>query len=514
MKRIDILLTVLLLYAFLFPVNAQHNLEWEVTTQTTNASGNYTPLWLTANKYGLSSLQTSNGYVKAGVRQPLVNDSLRKWSIGYGISLAGAYNFTSPFIVQEAFGEVRWLKGLLTVGSKEQPLELKNGRLSSGSQTLGINARPVPQVRIELPDYWTFAHGWLGIKGHIAYGKTTDDTWQKDFTQLQSRYTEDVLYHSKAGYLRIGNPQHLRFNVELGLEMASFFGGTSYRRWKDGKLVGIPNQTNLKAYWNAFTGGGHDVGETYWQNVEGNMLGSWIARVNYDAPSWQLGVYIDHHFDDYSQMFFLDFDGYGEGENWMNREKNRYLLYDLKDIMMGAELNLRDFRWLNKIVVEYLYTKYQSGPIYHDHTQSIPDHLGGTDDYYNHHIYTGWQHWGMVIGNPLYMSPLYNTDGTIRIKNNRFVAWHAGISGNPTEEWSYRLLTTYQTGYGTYAELYPHPRHNFSLMAETSYRVAHQKPLGGWGITAAFGMDKGSLLGDNYGVQITLSKTGIINMKK
>ena len=120
----------------------------------------------------------------------------------------------------------------------------------------------------------------------------------------------------------------------------------------------------------------------------------------------------------------------------------------------------------------------------------------------------------MVIGNPLYMSPLYNTDGTIRIKNNRFVAWHAGISGNPTEEWSYRLLTTYQTGYGTYAELYPHPRHNFSLMAETSYRVAPQKPLGGWGITAAFGMDKGSLLGDNYGVQITLSKTGIINMKK
>ena len=56
--------------------------------------------------------------------------------------------------MQQAFAELRWLHGALTIGSKERTMELKNNRLSSGAQTLGINARPVPQVRLSLPEYW------------------------------------------------------------------------------------------------------------------------------------------------------------------------------------------------------------------------------------------------------------------------------------------------------------------------------------------------------------------------
>ena len=75
---------------------------------------------------------------------------------------------------------------------------------------MGINARPVPQARLALPDYWVVpgTKGWISVKGHIAYGKTTDEGWQKDFTMQKSRFTEDVLYHSKAGYLKIGNSTH------------------------------------------------------------------------------------------------------------------------------------------------------------------------------------------------------------------------------------------------------------------------------------------------------------------
>ena len=63
-------------------------------------------------------------------------------------------------------------------------MELKNNELSSGAQTLGKNARPVPQVRIALADYYTLplTKGWLHLKGHIAYGKMTDDNWQHEFT--------------------------------------------------------------------------------------------------------------------------------------------------------------------------------------------------------------------------------------------------------------------------------------------------------------------------------------------
>lgn len=486
-------------------MSAQTDISWEVTMQSTNSTGDYTPLWLNANKHGLSSLEKNNGYLMAGITKPMESDSVRRWSYGYGASLVGAYNFTSPIVVQEAYVEGRWLKGVLTLGSKEWAMELKNDTLSSGSQTFGINARPVPQLRIALPDYWTFAGGWLGIKGHISYGMTSDDGWQKDFTNKQSRYTENALYHSKAGYLRIGNVEKSRLTVELGIEMASLFGGTSYRKWVDGELVGVKNGTGLSSFWHAFTGGGSDVGETTYQNVEGDMLGSWVARVNYDAPAWNLGVYADHYFEDHSSMFLLDYDGYGNGAEWNVRKDNRYLFYGLKDIMLGTELTLKNCPWMRKVVVEYLYTKHQSGPVYHDHTENIPDHIGGCDNYYNHGIYTGWQHWGQVIGNPLYMSPLYNTDGTIQIKNNRFVAWHGGVCGSVSKAIDYRLLATYQKGWGTYGNMYPAPRRNVSLLAEASYNL----PKSGWQFVAALGMDKGGLLGDNYGFQLTVSKKGV-----
>lgn len=493
---------------------AQEDLTYRVSLQTTNGWGDYNPLWLNANKYGLSSLSPSNGYLQAGIYRPLSEgDATRKWDFGYGLSLAGAYDFTSPFIVQEAYAEARWLKGRLTVGSKEYPMELKNAQLSSGSQALGINARPVPQVRIALPSYWNFARGWLGLKGHIAYGLCTDDNWQSDFTGGATKHTKKVMYHSKAGYLRIGNEERFPLSLELGLEMACLFGGTSYRLW-EGEYAWVENKKGLGAMVDAFFGMGSDVGEGLYGNVGGNQLGAWVARLNFDAPAWNVGIYADHFFEDHSQMFLLDYDGYGTGDKWNEKVDNRFLLYELKDIMLGAELKLKHFKWMNTLVLEYLYTKYQSGPIYHDRTESIPDHIAGCDDYYNHSITSGWQHWGMVIGNPLYRSPLYNTNHSIRVDNNRFVAYHAGIAGNPSEECAYRILASYQTGYGTYERPFTNPRYNLSCMAEVSYKFSEDTAWKGWGITAAFGMDKGGILGDNYGFQLTVSKSGVIDFKK
>ena len=119
----------------------QAQIEVLTEAQVTAASGDHNPLWLNANKYGLSSLDKTNGYVRAGAFRSIDNDSSRRWAWGAGLDLAVAGGFTSTFVVHQAYGELRWLKGLLTVGSKEQPMELKNQELSSGSQTLGINAR-------------------------------------------------------------------------------------------------------------------------------------------------------------------------------------------------------------------------------------------------------------------------------------------------------------------------------------------------------------------------------------
>ena len=504
----QLLVGILLLTATLLPAQT-NGIEYKVEALASVSDGK-TPLWFNANKHGLSSLEKTNGYLRGSVIRPLAVDSGQKWGVSYGIDMVGAVHHSSKFIVHQAFMEGRWLKGTLTIGAKEYPMELKNNQLSSGSQTFGINARPIPQIRLALPDYWQvpFLKGWLHMKGHIAYGKTTDDGWQKDFTKKDSRYTENALYHSKAGYLKIGNAEKLPLSIELGLEMACVFGGTSYKK-EDGEMTPMKNSTDIKSFWHAFYPSGGEVNEMDkdFHNEEGNHLGSWVARINYDAETWKLGIYADKYFEDHSSMLQLDYDGFGEGEEWNVRKKQRYVLYDFKDWMLGAELKLKNGSWLKGLVAEYLYTKYQSGPVYYDHNAIWQDHVCGCDNFYNHGIHTGWQHWGQVMGNPLYLSPIYNENGQIQVTNNRFMAFHLGMNGSILPNLDYRILASWQDGLGTYSEPYTEKRYNTSFLAEASYRFT-QKTLRGWSVKGAYAMDFGKIRGDNTGFQLTIAKTG------
>ena len=292
--------------------------------------------------------------------------------------------------------------------------------------------------------------------------------------------------------------------------VAHFAGadGKNYAVNADGSLTTITNEGGLKGAWHAFMPGGAESTETTYQNVSGNQLGSWLMRINYNQDTWRLRLYADKYFEDHSGMLLVDYDGYTTGEGWATGVKRKYFLYDLKDWQLGMELNLKYGSWLRDIVVEYMYTKYQSGPIYHDHTKTIADHIGGNDNFYNHYISNGWQHWGQVIGNPLFQSPIYNEDGSIEVKDNRFMAFHAGISGRPTENLQYRLLATYQEGLGTYSNPYTKKHHNVSFMLEADYTLPHN-----WNIKGAYGMDFGHILGHNAGGQITISKTGLLTKK-
>lgn len=486
-----------------------HDIHYNVEMQGSFSSGK-TPLWLNANKYGLSSLKENNGYIRGSVIRPLNTDSARRWGIGYGVDVAVPVNYTSHVVVQQAFVEARWLHGVLGIGAKEYPMELKNNLLSSGSQTLGINARPVPQVRLALPEYWTIpALGrWFHLKGHIAYGKFTDDGWQEDFTARKSKYTNDALYHSKAGYLKIGNPDRFfPWSLELGLEMAAEFGGTSYVPDGNGNMVASKAGTGIREYWRAFIPSGKDASDGMYGNIQGNQLGSWLARINYEGDSWAFHIYADHFFEDHSAMFLLDYDGYGTGDEWNVKKDRRFFMYKLKDMLAGLEVNIKYGKWLRDVVFEYIYTKYQSGPYNHDHTLNIPDHVAGGDDYYNHSNYTGWQHWGQVMGNPLFRSPVYNTGGNIRVEDNRFMAFHLGFDGRPADNLDYRVLATYQEGFGTYSNPYTKKHHDISFMIEAGYHFKHN-----WNIKGVYGMDFGHILGSNSGFQFTVSKSGVFDL--
>lgn len=436
------------------------------------------PLWLTANRYGLSSVKGSGGYLRVGAFRSTTDDSQRKWRWGYGADVALAYDYTSTFVVQQIYADLEYRRLRLSIGAKEEQMEFKNAELSSGSQALGINARPVPQVRLGLPEYWsiTGSSNWAAIKGHVAYGWMTDGDFLEDWGRRSSpHYAKKALYHSKAGYLRIGNEEYFPLVFEGGLEMACLFGGTIYGA--SGKPLKMDN--GIKAYWNAFFGAGNDPNETVYKNAEGNTVGSWVFSLSYKGRDWKVRAYYDHFFEDHSMMFFQ---------------------YGWKDGLSGLEITLPENPFVGTVVYEYMNTTDQSGPIYHDHTPTIPDQISATDNYYNHGLYTGWQHWGQAIGNPLFISPLYNKNGDMSFTGNRFKAHHVGLSGDPLPRLHYRLLYTYMENWGTYGNPYEDVKRNTSLLVEGRYQFPK-----GWGATAAFAFDRGTQLGDHTGFQMGLS---------
>lgn len=475
------------------------HIEGTVEMQSSFSDGT-TPLWLNANRYGMSSLSSTNGFVRVKAERPLHCDSSRIWGVGYAADVAAANHFSSDVLLQQLYLKIRYRKASLTIGQREEPLNLKPQSLTTGSQALGINARPMPGIRLAFDDYVPFLHGWMGFKGHFFYGMQTDGHFQERMES--NRYLKDVLVHHKSGFLRFGKPDR-PLTIEVGLEMATQFGGSTY--YTDGTVV--RHDKSPKAFFKAIYGGKNDKESGNYRSAEGNMLGSWLMRINYDRPSYALSAYADHYFEDDSQLFMMDFDGYGKGDEWDKRKRHRVLLYPLRDILIGMEVHLKRFQPLHHIVVEYICSRYQSGPIYHDHSMYIPDHIGGADNYLNHGTYGSWSHWGQINGNPLYRAPLYDGHALVTT-SNRFKAIHIAFTGSPLQSLSYRFFATWQKSWGTYSNPFLDVQRNVSLMAEAEYTLP--KSLRDITLRATVGTDRGMLLGDNTGAQFSIIWKGLL----
>ena len=51
------------------------------------------------------------------------------------------------------------------------------------------------------------------------------------------------------------------------------------------------------------------------------------------------------------------------------------------------------------------------------------------------------------------------------------------------------------------------------MLAEATYSFASTSNLKGWSMRGALGMDFGKLMGNNFGLQLTIAKNGIIKKK-
>jgi hypothetical protein len=472
------------------------NVQYSLTAQGSAGGGDNAPFWFTNNRYGLGTTDCFSGLARVALWRDVETDSLWFWRIGYGVDLVSPINSENGYFnVQQAYADIEWKMLRLSIGQKERPSELKNAYLSTGGMTMGINARPIPQIRAEMPEFWPVpgTKGIFSFKGHLAYGMYTDSKWQKKFNAgTVNAYTSGSLFHSKALFLRFGNRELFPLEFSGGLEMACQFGGTGYnvQQYAGGLLAQeIPLGGNIL---NAFFPSGGDVNDENYSNAAGNQLGSWHVRLDWIKKSWSVAVYMEHFFEDHSQMFMQ----YGF---W-------------KDMLLGIELNLPENPILSTFLYEYNTTMNQSGPLYHDKTVEKPLQISGQDDYYRNHIYGAWQMGGFSLGNPLLLSPIYNPylgqKGSLLPLHNRMQVHHLGLMGKPSSQWSWRVMYTHQYSLGTYNQPTLNPCKANYLLLETTYTPSWAPGLS---MTASYGHNDGNLLGTSNGAMLTVKFNGWLN---
>ena len=498
----------------------------------TTSTGDYAPLWLSANRYGLSSVRPHSAYLRAAIERDIVNDSARDWRFGYGLDLALAAAHERTGILQQAYIQGAWKKITLTIGAKQRTMATQNAELASGALAMGINARPIPQVRLDIdwfPFPWT--RRWWQWRLYGAFGWTTDGRWQQQWVRPGERYARHTRYHEKALFWRFGREDIFPLTFDFGLQMATQFGGDSYNikttRINDNQYSDYHYDSGLKAYWQALTQQGSDNTDGTNPNVAGNTLGSYVMQLRYQGPRWQARAYWERFFEDHSMLT---------------------LQYGIRDMLVGAEVTAPRNPYVTSAVVEYMGSTDQSGPIFHDETPNMPVKIAGRDDYYNHNLYAGWQHYGQPIGNPFITAPLYNkalaasyngptanadaptsptpvkgqaSPTALRFYNNRVRAWHMALAGDPAPQWHWRAMASITRNWGSYA--YPQPEvmsqqyfmaeATFSLPQATSRALpsarhdAGSAPFTGWQFSLALGLDHGDLIGNSFGAQLTIRKS-------
>lgn len=471
------------------------------------STGKFAPYMIGSLNHGKTPMK---GWQLADVRvvRDLNSDSRFAWGFGweflFGFSRKAEYarwqesdrqwiaNKQGPAAVwiQQAYGEVKYRSLFLTAGMKERGSALLNQQLSSGDLVESGNARPIPEIRVGFNDFQNIplTNGWMQIQGEISYGKMVDNAYNKNhFNYYNYHLHLGALYSYKRCYFRTNPDQPL--SATFGMQAATFFGGeTQY--YQEGRY--LPEKTlkfssSLKTFFKVFFPFA-EGGEDYYT---GQTLGSWDCRLRYRLPN--------------RDEIYAYFQGPWEDGTGIGRRNGLDGLWGLEykasrpGIITGAVFELLDFR-------------NQSGPIHWQPNDTpgtpILTHVSGRDNYYNNFYYNAYANFGMAIGTPFLLSPIYNLDGYPAFASNRACGFHAGLSGLFSNAIDYRFLVGYQRGLGNYDYAYPRPRTNTSMLFEAGWDASALAR--GLSARLQLAFDAGSLRGNNFGGALTITYKGEI----
>ena len=488
-------------------VRAEYTVNYEVSLTGGSGSGDFAPYYISALRGGRISGATDI-QAEASAWRPL--DREARFSYGFGADIVAGYAssveyerysavdndwFThkmrpSSAWIQQLYGEIKYRSLFLSAGLREHESALLNQRLTSGDLVESGNARPIPQVRAGLIDFRDipFTNGWVQIQGVLSYGKMLDNDWWRDhYNYYNSFLTVNEWYTYKRCYFR--TRPDMPFSVTVGMQAAGEFGGRTMK-YRRGKCYEVQhNKVNLETFFKMLLPV-NDGDEAYYA---GNHLGSWDLRARYRLKNGcELSAYFSGPFEDGT--------GIGKRNGWDGLWGLEYKAPSSGGIVSGA-------------VIEYMDFTNQSGPIHfnpndYDGT-TITDHVNGSDDYYNHASYNSYAYYGMSIGTPALMAPIYNLDGYNRYVCNAMRGFHVAVEGSLSSTVDYRVKGGYRKAWGSGYQMLASPIHLSSVMAEVTWRP---RRIDGLSVNAQAGLDRGNMPADAFGVMVSVKYKGLLNL--
>jgi hypothetical protein len=470
-------------------------------------SGNLAPYGIMSNRYGVAT-QTSSAMLRGAIKHDWDTVPRLSWTVGADIILQESsttdysrYDASSEqwlerglrpsrLRIQQLYAGLRYRSTFLIIGMKEYASAMLNDSLSSGDFTRSINARPIPGVAIGLRKFVDIplTKGALQINGEIFYGKPTDKQWiENHYNYYSSFISPKWWYNYKRIYFR--TKPSLPVSVTVGMQAACQYG-YDYKAYFGGKYgYSLVEHVSLKDLLNMFL---PKTGEGYWM---GNHLGSWDFMARWRmASNNQLKAYFQWPWEDGS--------GIGRRNGWDGIWGVEYVAASPRSIVNGA-------------VIEYLDFTNQSGPTHWapgDYPNTtITNEATGADSYYNNSAYNGYTHYGMSIGTPFLPATIYNRDGYMRYVDTRVRGFHAAVKGCAARNVDYRAMVSYRQGWGDYYIPRFHKVHDLSWTVEAAWRVP---TVPGLKVSAIAAMDRGDMLGNNFGGVISVAYSGTFKIGK
>jgi len=440
----------------------------QIESRTLAGTKHQLPFWLWANQLGRYDRTNKfvQDFVFNGEYSKNINDFGFEISTDVDILLGkeNSVRFT------ELFGLLNWKSIQLKAGAFAEAEKYSRLSASNGNLAITRNARPHPAIRIGFNKFVPVLSNWLSVYGFYEEGLLNDE-----------RYVSDTHLHHKAFYFKIGTAETLTFKG--GLEHFVMWGGTHPTH---GELP------KWDTYFDYVLGksGGENALLTDQINVLGNQFGTYQVEISKEWKSYTTTFYISHPFEDRSGL---------ELENYRD---NLYGLFIQKK---------QPESFVNGILIEYYYTKNQSGA-FHLVPQDNGNNSGrGRDNYFNHGIYrSGVTYEQFGIGSPFFSPVVITNDISNGFVNTRFSGVHFGANGYFNPQLTWQAMVSKMKHFGQYDndgnDNYNPPRKQLSTMFSLNWFSPGHR----FGVKATIAADQGSVFDDGkktsrLGTMISLS---------